>query len=159
MRAGRKGKPGSPHVRRNYSILRRERAKGCVIQAAKAGADFGRVQLRGIAESGRELEWRGTAFWGSCTRTAQLPDYGFKLASDNSLDGDSPNPTREVGQLCHGGRRVWSRSGIPRFRLLESGWSAEFKSVASLNRRRCARRHNMGRHDNAVHERQMKRVR
>lgn len=41
------GKPGSPHVRHDYSILRRERAKGCAFQVVEAGIDFGRVRLAG----------------------------------------------------------------------------------------------------------------
>ena len=73
-RASRKGKLGLPHVRHDYSILRRERAKGCVIQVAKAGADFVRAQLRGMAECGRERVRLSASLRGWLAFTENFPN-------------------------------------------------------------------------------------
>ena len=48
------GKPGSPHVRHDYSILRTERAKGCVFQLVGLGRTVSMFQLAGNGEV-----WKG----------------------------------------------------------------------------------------------------
>lgn len=44
-RVNREGKQGSAHARRDYSILRRGRAKGSVFQLLETGTDFRHVHL------------------------------------------------------------------------------------------------------------------
>jgi hypothetical protein len=61
-RANHKGSPGSPHVRHDYSILRRERPKGCVFQVVGVSTIFGRVWRR-MADSGREMVRLSASFY------------------------------------------------------------------------------------------------